>query len=258
MQDLTIALAQVNQLWENKTANFDHFETLLSRLGTVDLILLPEMFHTGFSMNAPELAETTDNSPALDWIRKIARSFDAAVYTSFIARDGDRYYNRGVFAEPSGEIHIYDKRKVFGLAGEHEVYTPGTAETIVSFRGWNIQLQICYDLRFPENARNGLDATGKPFYDLLLYVANWPERRSAHWNTLLPARAIENQAYVAGLNRVGEDASGHTYTGNSVVYSPLGEALLSCEPGLECVKTIKIVQEDLVAIRRALPFLKDR
>ena len=258
MQDLTIALAQVNQVWEDKASNLAHFDRLIGDLKDVDLILLPEMFHTGFSMNAAVLAETMEESAALDWLKAKARKTDAAIYTSFIAREGDRFHNRGVFVEPSGEAHSYDKRKVFGLAGEHEIYTPGTKEVIVSFRGWNIQLQICYDLRFPENARNGLNASGKPNYDLLLYVANWPERRSAHWSALLPARAIENQCYVAGLNRVGEDANGLHYSGNSVVCSPMGEALLSHEIGRETVKTVCLSGSDLNEIRRVLPFLKDR
>lgn len=257
MQDLTIALAQVNQIWEDKTANLAHFEQLLDGLEKADLILLPEMFHTGFSMNAAVLAETMEASPALDWLKKTARKTDAAIYTSFIAREGEQFHNRGVFVEPSGTVHIYDKRKVFGLAGEHETYTPGTEETIVSFRGWNIQLQICYDLRFPENARNRLDASGKPQYDLLLYVANWPDRRVAHWSALLPARAIENQCYVAGVNRVGEDATGLSYSGGSVVCSPLGETLLSYETGRESIQTVRLSASGLNEIRRLLPFLKD-
>jgi omega-amidase len=257
MDNLKITLIQANQTWEDKTANLEHFETLLEGIGETDLILLPEMFHTGFSMNGAALAETTDDSMALEWIRRMAAEKQAAVYTSFIARDGAKLYNRGVFAQADGSVIFYDKRKTFGMAGENAVYASGQGERIVDYKGWKINLQICYDLRFPENVRNGIAEDGKPLYDLLLYVANWPARRIAHWNALLPARAIENQCVVAAVNRVGTDANGLDYSGDSAVYDALGDRKLSFEKGVESVQTVEISRDALMEAREKLPFLID-
>lgn len=257
MQDLTIALAQVNQAWEDKTTNLAHFAQVLDGLSGADLILLPEMFHTGFTMNGAALAETMDDSPALNWLREQAARKNAAIYASFIVRENDRLYNRGVFMEPSGERHVYDKRKTFNMAGEGEVYASGTKEQIVQYKGWKINLQICYDLRFPENVRNGIAEDGHPRYDLLLYVANWPERRVLHWDSLLRARAIENQCYVAGVNRVGTDANALAYSGGSVVYNALGTADLSFAAGEESVQKTVLSFAELQETRSKLPFLID-
>jgi len=255
MQDLIITIAQVNQIWEEKEANLGHFETMLKDIGKTDLILLPEMFHTGFTMNSSEMAENMEDSLALEWLRRMAAEKDAAIYTSFIVGEDEDYFNRGVFVEPSGEIHIYDKRKAFVLAGEHTVFTQGKEQRIVEFRGWRINLQVCYDLRFPENVRNGLREDGSAHYDLLLYVANWPEKRIAHWEALLKARAIENQCFVAGVNRVGLDANDLYYSGESNVYSALGNALLERETSGEYVLNVMLSFSDLQATRTALPFL---
>lgn len=257
MHDLNIALAQVDQVWEDKAANLRHFENMLSGIEGADLILLPEMFHTGFTMNGRQLAEDMNDSASLAWLREKAANRQAAIYTSLIVRENDRLFNRGVLVEPSGDVHTYDKRKVFGLAGEHEVYSPGSSRQIVSFKGWKISLQICYDLRFPEITRNGIGADGKPLYDLLLYIANWPEKRILHWDTLLRARAIENQCYVAGVNRVGTDANALQYSGGSTIYSPLGEQLGASEPYIEAIISTTLSKTDLQAVRHALPFLND-
>lgn len=257
MQDLRLTLVQTIQHWENKRANLNHFEKILERISDTDLILLPEMFHTGFSMNATELAEGTKNSEAIDFLKKVARQKNAAIFTSFIAQEKGDFFNRGVFVFPDGVLKIYDKRKLFTLAKEEETYTPGSQAIIVEFRAWKINLQICYDLRFPEISRNHLDANGNPAYDLCLYVANWPEKRSSHWKALLPARAIENQCFVAGLNRVGEDGKGLTYSGDSNVYSPFGEKLLADTPGTESIQTAVLAFAQLEQIRSQLNFLKD-
>jgi omega-amidase len=257
MQDLRIALAQMHQVWEDKQANLDHFDNQLTDLSHTDLLLLPEMFHTGFTMNGQELAETMDTSMAMSWLKKTAAEKNVAIYTSFIARDGDRLFNRGVFMEPSGSYHVYDKRKTFGLAGESDVYASGTSERIVEYRGWKINLQICYDLRFPEIARNGLDENGNALYDLLLYVANWPDRRASHWQTLLRARAIENQCFVAGVNRVGTDANELFYSGGSAVFNALGEPVTEIDPGVEIVACNSLSLLELQEIRLRLPFLID-
>lgn len=256
MRDLRVTLAQVNQVWEDKTANLRHFEEMLSVVSETDLIVLPEMFHTAFSMNGEALAEPMDNSEALGWLTRMAREKNAAFYTSFIASDQGKLYNRGVFAEPSGNLHIYDKRKTFGLAGENAVYTAGNTEQIVNYLGWKINLQICYDLRFPENIRNGLSEDGSARYDVLIYVANWPERRASHWKTLLKARAIENQCFVVGVNRVGTDALDLSYSGDSVIHSALGEEMTQLGANEE-IQTKVLSLIDLQQVREKLPFLSD-
>jgi len=265
MPDLNVTLVQARQYWEDKEANFRQYEELLADLGTIprpssgqaDLVLLPEMFHTGFSLSAERHADPANDSAGIRWLQKQARSFDAAFYTSLMINDGGRYYNRGVFVFPDGRVSTYDKRKTFGLAGEDKIYTSGTNEIIVSYKGWNIQLQICYDLRFPEIARNRLITGDTAAYDLLLYVANWPARRSVHWKTLLPARAIENQCWVAAVNRVGEDGNALAYSGNSMFVDALGN-ITECAADKEEVKTLRLSYDDLMKTRKALPFLKDR
>lgn len=256
MQDLRVTLVQANQIWENKAANFENYHRLLQGVST-DLILLPEMFSTGFTMNALEMAEDFNQSESLEWLRTLAKEKNAAVYTSLIMTENSLFFNRGVFVMPDNQYFVYDKRKAFSLAGENEIYQSGTNETIVAYWGWNIQLQICYDLRFPEIVRNRITSNQNPLYDVILYVANWPEKRNSHWKCLLRARAIENQSYVLGVNRVGTDDSGLSYTGDSVVVNPLGETC-ELETQKEMVKTFVIKKSELNAIREKLPFLKDQ
>ena len=257
MQDLKISLVQCTQYWEDKAQNLGHMEILLAKTPESDLILLPEMFHTAFSMNAPELAENCENSEALTWLKQQAKNKQAALYTSFIAESEGNYFNRGAFVYPDGKTVFYNKRKLFTLAKEDETYTPGSERVIVIWKDWKINLQICYDLRFPEISRNVLDPDGAAIYDLCLYVANWPERRSHHWKSLLVARALENQCYVAGLNRVGEDGKQLTYTGDSNVYNALGEKLAPDAPGKEEIITVLLSKEALLQVRQNLNFLKD-
>ena len=256
MQDLKVTLVQANQIWEDKQANLEHYSSLLTQVEETDLVVFPEMFHTGFSMNAEALAETMDNSEGLDWLKNKAKEFDAAFYTSLIIKEKDKYYNRGVFVYPDGKIETYDKRKSFGLAGEDEVYTAGIERKIVNYKNWNIQLQICYDLRFPEISRNHL-VNETPSYDLLIYVANWPEKRSLHWTSLLAARAIENQAYVIGVNRVGVDGKELKYSGDSMLIDLLGN-INFFNPSREEINSYTLLYSDLRSIRKALPFLKDQ
>jgi len=257
MQDLNIALVQSEQHWEDKSRNWNHYCKMLEKIdGNVDLIVLPEMFDTGFSMNT-SLAEEWNENSSLSFLNNLSSNYQSAIYTSFMCKDGSHYFNRGVFVRPDGTVDIYDKRKTFGLAGEDQVYSAGNEAKIIEFKGWKIQLQICYDLRFPEICRNYIDTDGGPAYDLLLYVANWPERRAVHWKTLLKARAIENQCYVVGVNRVGKDGNNLVYAGDSVSVNSLGEAAF-CNSGEEMIKTINLSSNALKEIRTALPFLKDR
>lgn len=257
MQDLKVALVQANQVWENKKANLEHYSFLLKYLIDVDLIVLPEMFHTGFSMNTKVLAEKMENSEGINWLKELAREKNSAVYTSMIIEENSNYYNRGIFVSPTGELSIYDKRKTFGLAGEDKAFKAGTKETIVNYKGWNFQLQVCYDLRFPEIVRNRLDSNQNAVYDVILYVANWPQRRIVHWQTLLKARAIENQCYVIGVNRVGLDANELVYSGGSACINAMGEDSF-VDSGTEHVKIVALSKDNLKSTREVLPFLRDR
>jgi predicted amidohydrolase len=257
MQDLKISLVQCRQFWEDKSQNLAHFDALLQQVETTDLILLPEMFQTGFSMNAQQLAENTENSSALNWLKEKAKEKNAAFYTSFIAEDKGKFYNRGVFVYPNGESVFYDKRKLFTLAKEDENFTAGENQVIISYKNWNINLQICYDLRFPEISRNKLNEQNVSDYDLCLYVANWPERRAPHWKALLLARAIENQCFVVGLNRIGTDVHDLSYSGDSMVYSPLGEKLVGDFPSEEKIISCTLSKTNIEEIRQKLNFLKD-
>jgi predicted amidohydrolase len=207
-------------------------------------------------MNVEELGEEMENSIGINWLRQIASEKKSAIYTSLIIKENNRYYNRGVFVYPDGQIETYDKRKSFGLAGEDKYFTAGTEKKVLEYKGWKIQLQICYDLRFPEIARNKIESNLFPTYDVLLYVANWPEKRNLHWKTLLRARAIENQCYVIGVNRVGVDGKELNYSGDSIVVDALGNEN-ECTPSCEKLLKIKLQKENLDKIRRDLPFLKD-
>lgn len=257
MRDLKVTLVQADQVWENKEANFSNYLNLLKDLDQTDLIVLPEMFNTAFSMNAEELAEEFDSSESIEWLKQLAKSKNAAVYTSLMIQINGLFYNRGVFVRPSGEIECYDKRKRFAMAGEDQVFSAGSKEVIVDYLGWKINLQVCYDLRFPENIRNEMK-DGKAKYDLLLYVANWPERRVLHWKSLLVARAIENQCFVVGVNRVGTDGTGLIYTGDSFGISPLGIKIGEIQQFEQKSETINLDVELLTETREKLPFLKDR
>jgi len=256
MQDLRISIIQFDQAWENIPANLTHIESLLERLGDTDLILLPEMFHTGFSMKT-SLAEDWNGNKALAQLLEWSNKYQAAIYTSLMVKENLQFLNRGVFVEPTNKTSIYDKRRSFGLGGEDSLFTAGTSETIVTYMGWKFNLQICYDLRFPELIRNRLDETGNTAYDVLLYVANWPKKRVLHWSTLLQARAIENQCYSIGVNRVGTDGNQLEYPGKSVVFDGLGSNHLEMDD-LEAVQTVTLSMHELQALRKQLPFLKDK
>lgn len=219
-QDLRLALLQTELVWHDPAANRAHFEQLLARVGETDLVILPEMFTTGFSMESAALAEPADGPTAV-WLREQARRIGTVVTGSLIVQDEDgRHRNRLLWATPEGELLHYDKRHLFRMAGEHERYAPGEQRLVLTLKGWRIRPLICYDLRFPVWSRAQDDT------DLLLYVANWPAPRRGHWNRLLPARAIENLCYVAAVNRIGSDGNGHPYAGDSQVLDFQGEPLV--------------------------------
>lgn len=254
MQDLKVTLVQANQIWEDKDANFSNYLRLIDLINEpIDLVVFPEMFDTGFSMNV-ELAAEWNSNTSVKFLVDLAVKKQFAIYTSLMIKDNNHFYNRGVFVFPSGQISFYDKRKSFGLGGEDKFYTAGETETIVTYKDWKINLQICYDLRFPEIARN-FEIDGIPKYDLLLYVANWPAKRVEHWKILLKARAIENQTYAIGVNRFGEDANGLTYSGDSSCFDPLGNS--QCQLVNETICTTTLSELTLNNTRTSLPFLKD-
>ncbi len=256
MQDLKVTLIQANQKWEDKELNLNHFNKILSEIdGPTDFIILPEMFQTAFTMNAEIMAESMDGS-SLTWLKQKSREKEAAIVASLIIEEEGNYYNRMVFVTPDLNVQYYDKRRLFTLAKEEEHFTAGEKNTIVEYKGWKILLQICYDLRFPELARNKV--VNEVFdYDAIVYVANWPEKRSLHWKVLLQARAIENQCYVIGVNRVGEDANGLTYSGDSCLISPIG-AIEQFHAFDEIIMSDILEAEALYETRSKLPFLQDQ
>lgn len=256
MQDLKISIVQFNQAWENIEVNKSKVLNLINNLVETDLIVLPEMLLTGFSMNT-SIAENYKKSHAVNWLKSLAKEKNCAIYSSLMMEENNNYFNRGLFVLPSGEIHHYDKRQLFTLAKEEEHFSAGQSKTILEYKGWNINLQICYDLRFPEVSRNFLKEDGLPNYDLCLYVANWPERRAHHWKSLLLARAIENQAFVVGVNRVGKDGKDLIYSGDSRALTPLGMDLFESTPHKEFVKTVNLNYAELNEVREKLNFLKD-
>jgi omega-amidase len=251
-EKLITALIQADLDWENAEANRKKLETQIDQLeGELDLILLPEMFTTGFSMNAENLAEP-HQGPSFKWMQKIARERNSAITGSIITSEKGRYYNRLYFVFPDGSSEKYDKRHTFTLAKEHETYDSGTERLIVEYKGWKICPLVCYDLRFPVWARNTVD------YDLLLYVANWPAPRVHAWDTLLPARAIENMAYCIGLNRVGTDGKGLDYLGHSAVYDSLGKAVSFRKEEAVFNEVVELEKAHLKETREQLRFLLDR
>jgi omega-amidase len=253
MDNLKISLFQGYLFWENIDKNLQNIGLRLSGgiREKTDLIILPEMFSTGFTMNAEPLAEPMNGKTML-WMHKISKQFDAVVTGSIIISEGGKFYNRLIWMNPDGTYRYYDKRHLFSLAKEHDTYTAGKKKLIVDLKGWKIFPVICYDLRFPVWLRN-IDAAE---YDLLIVVANWPERRALHWRTLLPARAVENQAYVVGLNRVGHDGNEVYHSGDSTCISPNGNVVYY-KRDEEDVYTFSIIGSEVEKTRRALPFLKD-
>ncbi|MES2429250.1 MAG: amidohydrolase [Bacteroidota bacterium] len=251
MENLKITLFQGYLFWEKPDQNL---KNIALRLGSIrektDLIILPEMFNTGFTMNAAELAEPMGGK-TMQWMHKIAKQYECVVTGSLIITESGKYYNRLIWMLPNGTCNYYDKRHLFALGKEHNTYTAGTNKLIVELKGWKICPMICYDLRFPVWMRNVNED-----YDLLLIVANWPERRALHWRTLIPARAVENQSYVIGVNRVGHDGNEVYHSGDSTCIDPNGNVVYY-KRDEEDVYTFTINADEVKKVRRTLPFLKD-
>ncbi|MBV1877359.1 MAG: amidohydrolase [Pseudomonadales bacterium] len=247
--NLTISLVQSELQWENRGANLKHFDALLANLPSTDLVVLPEMFTTGFSMASTRLAETMQGR-TLQWLQQRADQHNIALCGSLIIEDQHRYYNRFVLAQPGQAVVSYDKRHLFRMGEEHEHYSAGSKQVICTINGFKICPQICYDLRFPVWSRN------RQSYDLLLYVANWPARRRRHWLSLLQARGIENQCYVVAVNRLGSDANGTNYSGDSIIYNYDGAILLNLASKAS-IETICLEKQPLTQYRNDFPAWKD-
>ncbi len=251
MNTLRLALIQSALYWENAKMNRQMFSWKIRDLsGEADLIVLPEMFSTGFTMKPEHVAEEPDGATT-DWMKELAHETGAVITGSVVIRDQHKYYNRLLWVDPHGQVLHYDKRHLFAMAGEHNVYTAGTKQLIAEWKDWRICPMICYDLRFPVWSRNTQD------YDLLLYVANWPEPRRTHWQHLLRARAIENQCFTAGVNRLGRDENGLEYCGDSTLIDYQGEILASSSHS-ETTLQVTINRDDLKTWRDRFPFLADR
>ena len=258
MKPLSITLVQPNLHWEDPVKNIKLFNKLLSPLkkGGTDLIVLPEMFSTGFSMKPAGLAEEM-NGFSMQWMRETASSLKSVICGSLIIKEKRKYFNRFIWMQPNGEYLHYDKRHLFRMGGEDKVYTAGKKKIIIPYKGWNICPFVCYDLRFPVWSRNKTTSTGTLEYDLGLYVANWPAVRSFPWQQLLIARAIENQSYMVAVNRVGEDGSGMMHDGFSAILDMTGKPLLQLKPKKQTIATIHLDKQPLIDFRKRFPAYKD-
>ena len=257
MSDLKVTLIQTQLHWEDIDANLKMFnEKIDSIRERTEVVILPEMFSTGFSMKSEQLAESMDGK-AVTWMKKKAAEKNIIIGGSLIIKDGDEYYNRFVWMQPNGVAGLYDKRHCFAYAGEDQHYEAGDRRLIAQVKGWKINLNICYDLRFPVWQRNYIvPETGAPAYDVLINVANWPERRSTAWKTLIQARAIENQCYAIGVNRVGNDGNNYYHSGDSSLIDPLGEIIYR-KSHEEDIFSYTLQRAHLDEIRNKIPFLKD-
>ena len=260
MSLLNITTIQSNLFWEDKAANLDMLEKKINSIEEkTEIVILPEMFSTGFSMQPELFAERMDGE-TVEWMKRVGKENGIVITGSLIIEEEGKYFNRLLWILPNGQHGYYDKRHLFAYAGEDKYYTAGNKRLVASVKGWKINLQVCYDLRFPVWARQTPPLSGEVGrgleYDVLIYVANWPEKRSHAWKTLLCARAIENQCYVVGVNRVGSDGNNIYHSGNSLVIDPMGQVLYHMADE-EDVNTITLTKEKLDEVRTRFPFWKD-
>lgn len=246
---MIITTVQSDIIWEKVSDNLKLYQEKIENLSS-DVIILPEMFSTGFTMNPEPLAESMDGL-TVNWMKENSKNLNSAICGSIIIKEDGKYYNRFMWTNPDGSIHFYDKKHLFSFAGESEKYTSGNSKIIIEYKGWKICPMICYDLRFPVWSRNTED------YDILIYVANWPVKRKQAWKSLLVARAIENQSYVIGVNRIGFDNNGNFYSGETSLINALGETLY-IRSHSEDIYTTTLDKKELDKVRSQLPFLKDR
>ncbi len=250
MSELRVTLVQTTLFWEDKQANLNHFEELLKGVASTDLVVLPEMFTTGFSMNTT-LAEGMDGA-GVNWMREQAKQLQVPVCGSVMISEDEMFYNRFIWMNPDGTSTHYNKRHLFRMGNEHSHFAAGNEQLVVRYKDWKLLLQVCYDLRFPVWMRR----TPKNDYDAILIAANWPERRIAHWRTLLQARAIENQCYVAAVNRIGEDGNGINHTGSSGLINPRGEWVKDVAD-TNGLTTVVLHKQEVTEWRSAFPAAND-
>lgn len=252
MDKLKIALVQSGLVWENPKQNRENFSEKINAINQeVDLIVLPEMFTTGFTMNPEPVAETM-NGDTIRWMNELASKKQSAIAGSLIISEKNNFYNRMVFVHPSGKVEFYDKKHTFTFAGEDKIFTAGNNKLIVIYKGWRICPLVCYDLRFPVWARNVED------YDVLLFSANWPEPRVNAWDALLKARAIENMCYCIGVNRIGTDFLNNDFSGHSAVFDVLGEKISNIKPNTEQIEVVELDKNHIISNREKFQFLNDR
>ena len=251
MENLTITLIQSDITWHDAEKNLKRLESVFSNIKTAtDLIILPEMFTTGFTMIPEEVSEPM-NGKTVNFLRRFSRELGTDITGSVVISENNRFYNRLIWVRPDGMTLTYDKRHLFRMAGEEKIYSPGSDLLTVELKGWRIRPFICYDLRFPVWSRNaGMK------YDLAIYTANWPAKRKLHWDLLLQARAVENQCYVAGVNRSGTDGNDISYSGRSAVIDFAGKIISRCGD-IECVETVELSGAELLAYRETFPAWKD-
>lgn len=247
---LNITIVQSKLIWQDINANQRQFEEKIQNIDNTDVIILPEMFSTGF-LPCPEGYEEKPNDKTTQWMLENAKAKESVICGSIIIKEDNKYYNRFIWAQPDGEVHYYNKRHLFRMANEHKQYAQGNEQVIINYKGWRIKPLVCYDLRFPVWSRNKND------YDFMIYVANWPASRQFQWRTLLTARAIENQCYVAAVNRIGKDGNNFEYSGDSVIINPKGETLTDTKLCHEDIRTIEISMEKLKMYRETFPVMLD-
>ena len=254
--DLKVTVIQSDLHWENVGENLSMFSEKISAISeSTDVIVLPEMFNTGFSMLSEKLAETMDGK-TISWMKSQSQESNAVITGSVIIKENGNYYNRLIWVQPDGVMNAYDKRHLFRMGDEHLSFSAGQERLVVTYKGWRFCPMICYDLRFPVWARNS-SKNETPAYDCLIYVANWPEARKQAWSKLLEARAIENQCYVIGANRIGEDGNGIPCSGNSVIIDPKGEVISSIPENENYTETMVLSLNELNSFREVFPVTKD-
>ena len=260
MKNLNVTIIQTKLHWQNRAANFNHLENLIAKINTpTQLIVLPEMFTSGFTMDAKAAADKP-HGEVLAWMKSMALKKDATIVGSAVIEEDGNYYNRLLWVKPDGSFEHYNKRHLFRMAKENEHYAEGKTRLITSIADWRICPLVCYDLRFPAWSRNinwSQKFERNHQYEVLVYVANWPERRSHAWKSLLVARAIENQCYVVGVNRIGLDGNEISYAGDSVIINPLGEIISKTKANEESVESIELNLKDLLDYRNAFPAIHD-
>ena len=248
---MKISIIQPDTVWENKSRNFENLAVLISPLyNKTDIVILPEMFNTGFSMD-PEHFNESPGAETFIWLKEVARKGNFGICGSYMVNEKSRFYNRLVFVTPENEFWYYDKRHLFSMGDEDKFFSAGKSRLVFTYRDIRISPYICYDLRFPVWSRNRNE------YDLAIYVTNWPESRAEVWKTLLQARAIENQCYVAGSNRIGTDGNGIKYRGDSLIISPRGEIITSAETNEECSISADLSFPELYDFRKKFPVFDD-